>query len=612
MNKTLLFCSSIALATCLSACGGGSSSTSTTSNTPKTPDTKEPSTSAVNGRVIDGYLVGATVFLDKNQNAKLDDGEKSTKTGAGGKYTLDLTETEKNYPIYATIDSNTYDTGENETLTVAQAQAQAPTDNTIYQAVDSSGKPFILSTPPGQADITPYTTIVNGKLKDNAEFRSMRLGDPDTPDRLKRLVNKMAKDVGERLGIPEEVLLSNFLKNSNNNAVKNKAEVVTALMSKLTELYSNGNDKPAGDLEAAIFEAMDKLKEGSINDATKGSLLKTIREATSIASLNKDKGLGKYTNDFDETPAKNIPIIKPTLISKSYGLYKTGVSVLDTDSKKIEKLKFVCKDGKFLELDLCNDLELPLSRHIMRHDGTFSSNDGKLSFSGIVNKEGAIGTTINANQQPLFDIAMKFVEQDVSDKPLSSVLKRFSNAPDSQKFPSDSKLYSIETRITKDAFSIGNKLSFDLETLRTVKLADLRSAVIKKRSRKDDAYAFKFEIDRTTQSIKIFERTGKEKKSEEKLVSTSKYTERTKGGAKILSFDHPSLGHLFIAETKRGDSSAELFAGEVLQKGTTYSFRDIRFTPIGNQTAIKFMKTAYCAKKEDRQGPPDDCGSNIK
>lgn len=45
---------------------------------------------SVSGTVADGYLVNATVYLDKNKNYQLDDGEPSAVTDAHGAYTLSV------------------------------------------------------------------------------------------------------------------------------------------------------------------------------------------------------------------------------------------------------------------------------------------------------------------------------------------------------------------------------------------------------------------------------------------------------------------------------------------------------------------------------------------
>ena len=75
--------------------------------------TNTPITS-ISGKVADGYLVGATVFLDKNSNYQLDSGEPSATTDLNGGYTLmvDPADVGK-YPIVAiaikgvTVDKDT-------------------------------------------------------------------------------------------------------------------------------------------------------------------------------------------------------------------------------------------------------------------------------------------------------------------------------------------------------------------------------------------------------------------------------------------------------------------------------------------------------------------------
>ncbi len=62
----------------ITACGGGSGDTSTAT------------TASIQGKAIDGYITGATVYLDYNFNNKLDAGEPSATTGEDGDYNLAL------------------------------------------------------------------------------------------------------------------------------------------------------------------------------------------------------------------------------------------------------------------------------------------------------------------------------------------------------------------------------------------------------------------------------------------------------------------------------------------------------------------------------------------
>lgn len=61
-----------------------------------------PATTTVSGKVADGYLVGATVFLDKNRNYLLDSGEPNTTSDGSGAYTLNIDPADVGkYPIVA-------------------------------------------------------------------------------------------------------------------------------------------------------------------------------------------------------------------------------------------------------------------------------------------------------------------------------------------------------------------------------------------------------------------------------------------------------------------------------------------------------------------------------
>ena len=72
----------------IAGCGGGGGTQATSAT--------------VSGAVADGYLVGATVFLDKNGNYLLDAGEPSATTDANGAYTLTVDAVDVgNYPILA-------------------------------------------------------------------------------------------------------------------------------------------------------------------------------------------------------------------------------------------------------------------------------------------------------------------------------------------------------------------------------------------------------------------------------------------------------------------------------------------------------------------------------
>src|SRR5450631_203257 len=105
MNKHLVTIAALLTVGIIAGCGGGGSST-------------PASTTAVSGKVADGYLIGATVFLDRNGNYQMDAGEPSTTTDANGAYTLNVDPADMGkYPILAmAIKGQTIDKDTNQTL----------------------------------------------------------------------------------------------------------------------------------------------------------------------------------------------------------------------------------------------------------------------------------------------------------------------------------------------------------------------------------------------------------------------------------------------------------------------------------------------------------------
>jgi hypothetical protein len=105
MKKQILTIAAVVTVGLIAGCGGGSSS-------------NPASSTAVSGKVADGYLVGATVFLDRNVNYQMDAGEPSTTTDANGSYTLMIDPADMGkYPIVAmAIKGQTIDKDTNQTV----------------------------------------------------------------------------------------------------------------------------------------------------------------------------------------------------------------------------------------------------------------------------------------------------------------------------------------------------------------------------------------------------------------------------------------------------------------------------------------------------------------
>jgi len=90
----------LSLACGLAACGGGGSSND---NSGSVLVPEPVTTSLLNGKVIDGYVSGANVWLDINGNGSQDEDEPSTVSIAAGDYALELTNAQRECVPYATL-----------------------------------------------------------------------------------------------------------------------------------------------------------------------------------------------------------------------------------------------------------------------------------------------------------------------------------------------------------------------------------------------------------------------------------------------------------------------------------------------------------------------------
>ena len=103
MKRNLITAAVLVVASLIAGCGGTGSN---------------PSTTSVSGKVADGYLVNASVFLDKNNNYQMDAGEPSVMTDANGAYTLMIDPADMGrYPIVTmAIKGQTIDKDTNQTV----------------------------------------------------------------------------------------------------------------------------------------------------------------------------------------------------------------------------------------------------------------------------------------------------------------------------------------------------------------------------------------------------------------------------------------------------------------------------------------------------------------
>ncbi|MHB8058337.1 MAG: hypothetical protein ACYDHC_10655 [Desulfuromonadaceae bacterium] len=133
MKKYVITASIVSFAF-LAGCGGGNSSSPNTT---------------VSGKVADGYLRGAEVFLDMNNNYQWDAGEPKTTSGAGGAYSMVVPASDAaKYPVMVRVVAGTTIDEDNINTVIANG--------------------YVMSAPAGVAGfVSPMSTLIREKMVAN-------------------------------------------------------------------------------------------------------------------------------------------------------------------------------------------------------------------------------------------------------------------------------------------------------------------------------------------------------------------------------------------------------------------------------------------------------------
>ncbi len=171
-KNTLAIALGLTASVSLIGCGGDSTDSPTT-----TPN------KTYSVKAIDGYLNGAQVWLDLNGNFKLDDGEPSATSGAGGRATLNV---------------NDVDDPASFSVVVRAIKGQTVDEDTGNLVASN----FVMSAPAGQQNVTPLSTLVHVKLASDSTLT----------------LEEAVTSVATQLGIDQQAVLSDYKQEENSQA----------------------------------------------------------------------------------------------------------------------------------------------------------------------------------------------------------------------------------------------------------------------------------------------------------------------------------------------------------------------------------------------------------
>jgi hypothetical protein len=264
MKKQVLAVIGIISALSLAGCGSGGGSNS--------------SLTAVSGKVADGYLVGATVFLDKNGNYQLDAGEPSAITDANGAFALTVDPADVGrYPIVAiatkgvTIDK---DTGVAVTSTYVLSMHSVSVAQSATGAVSGTASNFI----------SPMSSQIR-ELMETGKYATMR----QAMDALKT-----------QLGLPAGTnMLADYVA-ANNTAMHTSAQNMAILMgSQMAQVIETSGSTTTVDVNryrgmmGSIFSNMSSIR-GANSTTTMSNLMSTM--TTTLSSMPMTSTALPYRN----------------------------------------------------------------------------------------------------------------------------------------------------------------------------------------------------------------------------------------------------------------------------------------------------------------------------
>lgn len=286
----------------LVACGGGTSGGS-------------GSSSSASGKVIDGYVKDATVFLDLNNNGKFDSGEPNTKTNANGDYTLSPVSQGSKIVSFGGTDIST---GNPSTLVLSTIVSTAGTVT--------------------NAHMSPVTTLIAQLAGNNASPVALAaaqtkvnslLGLPSSTDLLATDPIKTANDTGatetartDALSIAKAVTQVATLIKTAQASTSTAADSSTAQAGVLSALVTRANTNTVTDLTNTtdlkdIFTAASvTVAPGEVTDlATANTAVKSATSTTDVATQQ---------NTYEDANTTNAP--KPNVDNGGSGTPTGGTS----------------------------------------------------------------------------------------------------------------------------------------------------------------------------------------------------------------------------------------------------------------------------------------------
>jgi len=297
------------------------------SNSTTTENTSNTETTEINGKVADGYLVGARVCLDKNKNMICEDDEVNTITDDTGSYTLKIDINDKvKYPILVEVSEDVVDLDTNEKV------------NKSYKLM--SMKPDFVS---------PFTTL--------AYVASMIDKDAN------KIVENNTKLFFDRYAVEGNISFDDYIAN-NDTSLHNIAKQIADLFKNNFEVVNsymqdkNESDKiltaylPIYFNIAGLSNDRNLTKTTLSNKYTQIQLYKSAKEIKEIKDKNLTVYLIKKKGDGRDFQLNSNEITDNSRITKKYRFSNIFDMLTDMDNYQVDEeyeRKIIIQNNEILE-----------------------------------------------------------------------------------------------------------------------------------------------------------------------------------------------------------------------------------------------------------------------
>ncbi len=273
---------------------------------------------AVSGKVIDGYISGATVFLDLNGNEQLDSNEPSAITNAEGDYDLVLTEQEAECRTYSAL------------IVDVPVGAQDADFGEVTEAFRLVYPPTLLSEQ-DSTHITPLTTVIWDFYKYQLQHIERESIEPlsceslaqnqSLVDGFSEKVDRAIDEVVTRFNLPRSILFDDYIASEDAVTAELGRQIVLGLQRSLLETFELQQQYP----DAYVMV-------NYLRDET--SWMKHVYRSTSenqalengwIQSGETEAYTDRLTDDFSETIGEREFWLRRG-IEKDFDNYKVWIS----------------------------------------------------------------------------------------------------------------------------------------------------------------------------------------------------------------------------------------------------------------------------------------------